>query len=308
MFFANKFLPFVRNRLAVEIHLHYLKSSVYLLNPKVSGCQQHYEIHKPPSDICWNLEDPHFPKPRTLEVPASWSLDLAWSLGSTRKSLLMIKGITISMTKFLRTACSGIGFAVGLLKFSIKKMVNHTNDHYSLLYDKVRRRIFDSMIDQEYDYYNMNEMFIYWVPTFSRKIASRLVVFNKERTIYDVEHRQWFWIFHLRDYRLVTEPQLNYCSTVIGTWLTENVNYQHADTLLNKFWIFSVFLGQYLIVIDSCDAVPNLLSFPPRTNGSRNEPILKKSRGFSFVLDVLCFYISSYLIARVEWYVLLLML
>ena len=50
-------LSFVRNRLAAEIHLHYLKSSVYFLDLKVSGYQHHYEIHKPPPDICWNLED-----------------------------------------------------------------------------------------------------------------------------------------------------------------------------------------------------------------------------------------------------------
>ena len=38
-------------------------------------------------------------------------------------------------------------------------MVNHTNDHYSLLYNEVHCCTFDSTIDQEYDYYNMNEMF-----------------------------------------------------------------------------------------------------------------------------------------------------
>lgn len=99
----------------------YLKSYIYLLDPKVSGCQQHYEIDQSPSDIYWNLENQHFPKSRTPEVPFSWSLGLAWSLGSTHKSLLMIKGITISTTKYFRTAYFRVNFTLGLLKISIEK-------------------------------------------------------------------------------------------------------------------------------------------------------------------------------------------
>ena len=98
----------------------YLKSSINLLEPKVSGYPPHFEIHLSGSDICWNLEDQHFPKPRTLEVASSWLSGLVRSLVLTRKSLLKIEGITIS-TKFSRTSYFEMRFTLELLELTIEE-------------------------------------------------------------------------------------------------------------------------------------------------------------------------------------------
>lgn len=97
-------LPFGCDRLAVASSNKNLESSIYLLNPKVSGYPRHYEIHQPPSHIYWNLEDRRFPK-----------------------MLLIMKGITVSTAKLFHVSCYEMKFKLELL-----------NRDYFLWRDEVR--------------------------------------------------------------------------------------------------------------------------------------------------------------------------